>query len=115
MPRRIDRINELLRTEISYVLSRHIKDPRLGGVISVTQVDTSNDLRSAKVLLSVMGDDQAKREAMDGIRSAATYLRRELRGRVTLRYTPFLTFILDETLEEADHLFRIMDGIRGEE
>ncbi len=115
MSRRIDRINELLRTEISFVLLRHIKDPRLNGVISVTQVNTSSDLRNAKVLLSVMGDDDTKKAAMDGIQSAATFLRRELRDRVALRYTPFLSFALDDTLEEADHLFQIMDRIREDD
>ena len=115
MSRRIDRINELLRTEISFVLSRHIKDPRLSGVISVTQVNTTSDLRNARVLLSVMGDADAKKAAMDGIQSAATFLRRELRDRVALRYTPFLTFVLDDTLEEADHLLQIMDRLRVDE
>ena len=113
MSRRIDRINELLRQEISQLLSRQIKDPRLRGVISITAVQTSNDLRNAKVLLSVMGDQSAKQTALDGIQSAATFLRRELRDRLTLRYTPFLTFALDDTLEEADHLLQIMDQIQG--
>ena len=112
MSRRIDRINELLRTEISFVLTRNIKDPRLGGVISVTRVDTSHDLRNAKVLLSVMGDVDAKKAAMDGIQSAASFLRRELKERVALRYTPFLTFSLDDGLEDADHLLQLMDRIR---
>jgi ribosome-binding factor A len=52
---------------------------------------------------------------MDGIQSAATFLRRELRDRVALRYTPFLSFALDDTLEEADHLFQIMDRIREDD
>ena len=112
MSRRNDRVNELLRAEISYVLSRHIKDPRLTGVISVTQVTTSGDLRNAKVLLSVMGDAAAKAAAMEGIQSAATFLRRELRDRITLRYTPFLSFALDDTLEEADRILRVMDRVR---
>ena len=112
MSRRNDRVNELLRTEISYVLSRHIKDPRLSGIISVTQVTTSSDLRNARVLLSVMGGADAKAAAMDGIQSASAFLRRELRDRIALRYTPFLTFALDDTLEEADRIFQVMDRVR---
>ena len=112
MSRRNDRVNELLRTEISYLLSRHIKDPRLTGVISVTQVTTSGDLRNARVLLSVMGNAAAKAAAMEGIQSAAAFLRRELRDRITLRYTPFLSFALDDTLEEADRILRVMDRVR---
>ena len=112
MSRRIDRINELLRREISQLLARQIKDPRLHGVISVTQVDTSHDLRNARVFLSVMGDSAAKESALDGVQSAAAFIRRELRGRLALRYTPFLRFALDDSLEHGDQLLRLMDTIR---
>ena len=115
MSRRIDRVNELLRHEISVLLSRQIKDPRLGGVISITRVSTSNDLRIAQVYLSVMGDSVAKQSALEGIRSASTFLRRELRHRLTLRYTPFLRFVLDEAIEEADHILGLMDSIRADD
>ncbi|MCH7605574.1 MAG: 30S ribosome-binding factor RbfA [Chloroflexi bacterium] len=112
MSRRTDRINELLREEISELLARQIKDPRLRGVISIIEVQTSGDLRNALVLLSVMGDPEAKSKALEGIQSAASFLRKELRNRLKLRYVPFLRFALDDTLEEADHLFRVMDSIR---
>lgn len=115
MSRRIDRINDLLRDEISQLLSRQIKDPRLTGVISITSVNTSNDLRNAEVVLSVMGDEDARRSALDGIQSAASYLRRELRDRISLRYTPFLKFTLDDTLEQAAQVLQIMDNIRDEQ
>ena len=111
MPRRLDRVNELLRTEISQLLARQIKDPRLSGVITVTRVSASNDLRTARVYISVMGDAATKRTALDGIQSAASFLRRELRGRVTMRHTPFLTFDLDESMEEADQILRLMDSL----
>ncbi len=111
MPRRVDRINGLLRQEISQVLARQIKDPRLNGVITITEVQTSGDLRNALVLVSVMGDDEAKRNALEGIRSAAAFLRRELRDRLVLRYTPFLRFALDDSMEEADRVLQIMDQI----
>jgi len=113
MSRRIDRVNELLRFEISQVLARQIKDPRLSGVITITEVRTSSDLRNALVLLSVMGDEEAKQSALAGIQSAAKFLRRELRGRLTLRYTPFLSFALDDSLELANRLIGIMDQIQA--
>ncbi|MCH7552720.1 MAG: 30S ribosome-binding factor RbfA [Chloroflexi bacterium] len=113
MSRRIDRVNELLRLEISQVLARQIKDPRLSGVITITEVRTSSDLRNALVLLSVMGDKEAKQSALAGIQSAAKFLRRELRGRLTLRYTPFLSFALDDSLENAARLLSIMDQIQA--
>ena len=111
MPRRLDRVNELLRTEISQLLARQIKDPRLSGVITVTRVSASNDLRTAQVYISVMGDAETKRTALDGIQSAASFLRRELRGRVTMRHTPFLTFDLDESMDEADQILRLIDSL----
>ena len=112
MSRRIDRVNELLRLEISQVLARQIKDPRLSGVITITEVKTTPDLRNALVLLSVMGDQEAKKSALAGIESAAKFLRRELRGRLTLRYVPFLRFALDDSLEHADRLMSIMNQIQ---
>ena len=114
MSRRNDRVNKLLRHEISQLLSLQIKDPRLRGVISITRVSTSSDLREAEVFLSVMGDSMTKQTALEGIRSASTFLRRELRPRLTLRYTPFLKFVLDEAYEEANHILVIMDRIREE-
>ena len=91
MSRRINRVNELLRSEISSLLSREIKDPRVAGVISITEVVASGDLRSARVYVSVMGQDSDRKAAMDGIRSAASFLRRELRNRINLRHAPHLT------------------------
>ena len=110
MPRRIDRVNELLRSEISFIISRQIKDPRVAGVISITEVSASNDLRSARVFVSVMGNESDRREALEGIRSAASFLRRELRERVNLRHTPHLTFQLDDSIEEGDRVLRLIEG-----
>ena len=115
MSRRLDRVNELLRAELSTLLIRQIKDPRLQGVISITKVETSPDMRTAKVFLSVMGDPETRQSALDGIQSAATYLRRELRTRLVLRHTPFLKFTLDQSMEDANQLLKIMNDIRQED
>lgn len=115
MSRRMDRVSGQLREEISQLLSRQIKDPRLGAVISITRVQVSSDLRNARVFMSVMGDQETKEQALQGIQSAATFLRRELRDRINLRHTPFLSFVLDESLEDADRLLRLMDEIRSEQ
>ena len=114
MSRRTDRINEQLREEISILLIRSIKDPRLNGVISITRVVSSNDLRSARAYVSVMGNDQTKQEALAGIRSAASFLRRELRDRINMKHTPFLTYELDDSMEEADQLIRLMNQVKPE-
>ena len=115
MPRRIDRVNELLRSEISHLIARGIKDPRVAGVISVTEVVASSDLRSARVYVSVMGPQADRQSALDGIRSAASFLRRELRERVNLKHTPHMTFYLDDSIEEGDRVLRLMEGLAPEQ
>lgn len=115
MSRRTDRVNEQLREEISTLLARQIKDPRLKGVISITRVVSSGDLRSARVFISVMGNEKTRLAALDGIQSAATFLRRELRDRINLRHIPFMTYHLDDSLEEAAQVLRLMDKVRTDE
>ena len=115
MSRRTDRINEQLREEISILLTRSIKDPRLNGIISITRVISSGDLRSARVYISVMGNNQTKQEALAGIQSAASFLRRELRDRINMKHTPFLTYELDDSMEEADQLLRLMNQVKPED
>ena len=114
MSRRVDRINGLLREEISRLLSREIKDPRLRGLWTITQVSTSSDLRNAKVYLSVLGTDEENTAALRGIQSAATFMRKQLRERLRLKYVPFLTFEIDNSMETSDHIFRLMDQARQE-
>ncbi len=97
------------------LLTRSIKDPRLNGVISITRVVSSGDLRSARVYISVMGNQQTKGEALAGIQSAASFLRRELRDRINMKHTPFLTYELDDSLEEADQLLRLMNQVKPED
>ena len=114
MSRRVDRINGLLREEISRLLSREIKDPRLRGLLTITQVSTSSDLRNAKVYLSVLGTDEENTAALRCIQSAATFMRKQLRERLRLKYVPFLTFEIDNSMETSDHIFRLMDQARKE-
>ncbi len=115
MPRRIDRVNELLRSEISNLIAREIKDPRVAGVISITEVVASSDLRSARVYVSVMGRDTDRQAAIEGIRSAASFLRREIRERVNLRHTPHMTFILDDSIEEGARVLRLIGDLPPEQ
>ncbi len=112
MSRRTDRINEQLREEVSTILTRQIKDPRLNAVISITRVVSTNDLRSARVYISVMGNKQTQHEALEGIRSAASFVRREIRNRINMKHTPFLSYELDSSIDEADKLFRLMNKVR---
>ncbi len=109
--RRMERVNGLLREEIAGLLASQVNDPRLRGIITITQVRTASDLRNARVYISVMGNETVRQEALAGIQSCASYLRRELRSRVSLRYIPFLSFQLDDAILEADRLMRIIDEL----
>lgn len=109
--RRIERVNGLLREEIANLIASHVNDPRLKGIITISRVQTAPDLRNARVYISVMGDESTRQEALAGIQSSASYLRRELRNRVSLRYVPFLKFALDDAMQEADRLMRIIDNL----
>lgn len=115
MSRRTDRINEQLREEISTVLARQVKDPRLNALISITRVESSSDLRSARVYISVLGNDKQQKEALQGLQSAASFLRREIRDRINMKHTPFMTYLLDDSLQEADHLLRLMNDVKADE
>ena len=115
MSRRTERINEQLREEISTLLTRQIKDPRLNAVISITRVVSTGDLRSARVYISVMGNQETKQSALEGLKSAASFLRRELRDRINMKHTPFLSYQLDDSIDEADQLLRLMNKVKTDE
>lgn len=106
--RRIARVNDLIRKEISELLMREIRDPRLGGLLSVTEVDTSPDLRHAKVFVSVMGSEEEKRRVEEGLAAASGFLRRSLGERLSLRHIPQLDFQRDESIERGTHLLELI-------
>ncbi|MFL2644352.1 MAG: 30S ribosome-binding factor RbfA [Dehalococcoidia bacterium] len=105
---RTERINETLRTEISQLLLKDINDPRLDGIITITEVSVSPDLKNAQVFISVLGTKQQQDEALEGMKSAASFLRRSLRNRIMLRNTPFLSFKLDNSAEIGDNLLKLI-------
>ena len=109
MTRRTERINGLLREEISDLLRREVKDPRVGGLVTVTEVDVSPDLRQAKVYVSVLGTDEEKTSTFRALAAAARFLQRELRRRLTIRREPELSFVADDSIERAA---RILDLLR---
>ena len=104
---RINRINEEIQKELSS-LFRTLKDPRVqGGMVTVTHVDTTSDLRYAKVFVSVLDKSQEK-DVLRGLKSAAGYLRRELGAALRLRYTPELQFIADDSIEQGAHILELL-------
>ena len=114
MVHRIERVNSLIRQEISELLQRQVKDPRLGDFIAVTEVSTSADLKYAKVFVSRIGSEEEKQETLSVLASASGFLRRELAKRLKLRHIPVLSFQWDDSIEQGDHLLRLIDGVTPE-
>jgi ribosome-binding factor A len=113
--RRIERINHLLRQEIADLLSREVKDAALASVlISITEVETSSDLRNARVYFSVYGDEDEVQTAQAHLKRASGFLHRELKARLDLRHIPHLEFILDRSLARGDRIMRLMRTIEQE-
>ena len=103
---RIGRINEEIQRELS-ALIRTVKDPRVHGLVSITAVDTTADLRWAKVYVSVLDHSDVK-EVVKGLKSAGGYLRRELGRALQLRYTPELQFVEDDSINTGAHILSML-------
>ncbi|MGQ9572373.1 MAG: 30S ribosome-binding factor RbfA [Dehalococcoidia bacterium] len=111
MNRRLQRLAGLFRQELSELLLREVKDPRLAGLVSITRVVISPDLRHARVYVSIMGSEEEKVTTLDGLTAAAPFLRRELNSRVTLRRIPELSFQRDESLEQGSRVIDLLKQI----
>jgi ribosome-binding factor A len=115
MSRRTERLNHLLRQEITELLQREAKDPRLSVMVSVTRVSVSADMHYAKVFVSVMGTEEEKKGLLAGLHAASGFLRRELASRLSLRYTPDLSFVYDDTMEQAGKVIQLIDQVSSSE
>jgi ribosome-binding factor A len=105
---RDDRIGEELKKEISDILQNEIKDPDLG-FVSIVLVEVSRDLRVAKIYYSVMGSEEEIAKTKQAVKRAAGFVRHELAGRLSLRYTPELVFIYDNSIEHGIRISRIIN------
>ena len=112
MSRRTDRVNELLRKELSWLMANEMNDPRLPLLVTITRVGIAGDLRHASVFVSIMGNNDEKRSAIRMLQAATGFLRRSLRPRLTLRHVPNLSFQLDETIESDERMLQIMDELQ---
>jgi ribosome-binding factor A len=113
--RRVGRIEEQLRIELSEIIEREIEDPRIG-LATVTAVKVSPDLRHARVYISVLGNAEDRKKTLQGLSSAASYARRSLSQRLHhLRRIPELTFAYDESIETGSRIEELLDKIKPEE
>jgi len=111
MSHRIERVNNLIRQEISELLQRQVKDPRLSTFVAVTEVVTSPDLRHAKVFVSCISSKEEKRETLVALAGATRFFRKELAKNLRLRRIPELSFHWDDSIERGDHLMQLIDRI----
>ena len=111
--RRIDRIEEQLRIELSEVIEREIQHPRIG-LVTVTRVNVSPDLRHARVFVTVLGGEDQRKKTIEGLRSAASYIRRCVSQRLQhLKRMPELTFGYDESVEKGIRIEELLDQIKS--
>ena len=105
------RINGEVQKELSTLISREIKDPRINPMTSVVAVEVSPDLKSAKVFISVLGDKESKESTLKGLKSAASFMRGQLARTLNLRNTPELTFVIDNSIEYGVHMSKLIDEV----
>ena len=105
------RLNEEVMRELSTIIRNEIKDPRIHPLTSVVAVEVTPDLKYCKAYISVLGDEEAGKATIEGLRSAASFVRRELAHRVNLRNTPEIKFILDQSIEYGVNMSKLIDEV----
>ncbi len=111
MTRRIERVNNLIRQEISELLQRQIKDPRLSSFVAITDVSTSHDLKYAKVFVSCISGKEEKQEILSVLAGASGFFRNELARRLKLRRIPELSFQWDDSIERGTRLLELINTV----
>lgn len=110
---RVEKVQELMKQEISQIILRELKDPRIG-FVTVTQVRMSGDLSHAEVFLSLMGSEEEKAQTLKGLEHSLGFIRSEIGKRIRLRYTPEIVFELDNSLEYGANIQRLLLQIEKE-
>ena len=110
---RIEKLQELIKQEMSKMLLKELKDPRIG-FVTVTDVEMTGDLREAKIYVSIMGGAEQVKSSLEGLNSALGFIRREIGHRIRLRFTPEISFSLDTSLDYGDHIQKLLLQVEGE-
>lgn len=114
MGHRVNRVGEQMKKEIGDIISRKIKDPRVG-FVTVTDVEVTGDLQQAKVYISVLGDEQQREDTLKGLAKAKGFIRTEIGQRIRLRKTPELIFEFDETMAYGNRINSLIHELRRDE
>ena len=107
------RVNAEVQHELANLIREGIKDPRIHPMTSVTAVEVAPDLKTCRAYISVLGDGEAKKNTIAGLKSAEGYIRRQLAKRINLRNTPEIRFILDESIEYGVTMSKLIDEVTG--
>ena len=110
--KRADRVSDQMKQEIADILMRKIKDPRIG-FVTITDVEVTDDLKNAKVFVSIYGSD--KETTLKGLTSASPFIRAELGRRMRLKFVPEILFRFDSTVEKGAHIMELLREIEQEE
>lgn len=108
---RPERLAEAIKKEISELLREELKDPRIG-FVSITSVEVSKDLRYANVFVSVFGEPAQQKASIEALQKAQGFIRGELGRRIRLRYTPEITFKLDQSISHGSRIIALMEEVR---
>jgi ribosome-binding factor A len=114
MSLRANRVGEQMKKELSDIIGRKIKDPRIG-FVTVTDVQVTGDLQQAKVYISVLGDDEQKENTLKGLAKAKGFIRSEIGHRIRLRKTPEITFEFDESIDYGNRIDTILHQLHTDE
>ncbi|MGB9678625.1 MAG: 30S ribosome-binding factor RbfA [Thermoanaerobacteraceae bacterium] len=115
MQYRSGRLSEEVKREISKMILEEIKDPRIKGMVSITDINITKDLRYAKVYISIFGTDEEKIETMEGLKSASGFIRHEIGKRIKMRYTPEILFEIDHSIEYGAHISEVLKELKSQE
>jgi ribosome-binding factor A len=115
MAHRIERVNNLIRREISELIQHEAKDPRLDAFVAVTEVVTSSDLKYAKVYVSCISGTHEEQNTLKALNTASGFLRTELAKKLRLRRVPELSFCWDNSIEHGDRILRLIDQVSSEQ
>lgn len=111
---RVEKVQELIKQELSKIILNELKDPRIG-FVTVTQVEASSDLHHAKVFVSVMGSDEQKKDTWNALQRALGFMRSEIAKRIRMRFSPELSLHIDESLNYSSHIQELLLKIQREE
>ncbi len=113
MSTRLERVEKALRQEIGHILSYDMNDPRIG-FVTVTRAEVASDLRSAKIHVSVLGDEKVRKSTMAGLKHARGYLQKEAASRLRMKFTPILSFYIDDGPAESVRISKLIDDVLSE-